>query len=66
MQFSLGEIKHIKGEMDERKEINERTSRATEGALSVFVHLLLQGWVIKSILIFFNVVNKRNFSPFGN
>jgi hypothetical protein len=66
LQFSLGEIKHIKEEMDERKEINEGTRRATEGALSVFAHLLSPGWVVIGNLIFLNVVSKGNFLPFGN
>lgn len=65
MQFSLGEIKHIKEEMDERKEINEGTGGATEGALSVFARSLSPGWVVTGNLIFLNVVNKGNFHTLG-
>lgn len=65
MQFSLGEIKHIREEMDEPKEINEGAGKTTEGAVSVFAHLLSPGCVIISSLVFLKVVNKRVSPPFG-
>jgi len=41
LQFSSGEIKHIREEeRDGPKEINGGAGKAVEGALSVFAHLL--------------------------
>jgi hypothetical protein len=65
LQFSLGEIKHIREEMDEPKEINEGARKATEGAVSVFAHLLSRARVIFSSLVFLKVVTKGSSPPFG-
>jgi hypothetical protein len=43
LQFSLVEIKHIREEMDEPKEINGGTRKGTEGTLSLFATPSFQG-----------------------
>lgn len=51
--------------MDEPKEINEGARKATEGAVSVFAHLLSRARVIFSSLVFLKVVTKGSSPPFG-
>jgi hypothetical protein len=59
LQFSSGEIKHIREERDGPKEINGGAGKAVEGALSVFVRFLSSAWAVISSLLFLKVLNKK-------
>jgi hypothetical protein len=53
LQFSSGEIKHIKEERNGPKEINGGAGKAAEGALSVFAHLPSPASAVISSLYFY-------------